>query len=294
MARERRSDKERFKYGMCLNEDGGCSKCKSKEIQQIPMRKDFVCAECGLELRECPPPPTKTPTKLIAIIAGAVAAVAALGTGGYFLFSNNEAAAPSSALAHSTLISSISADGWNVTPDDLAIVGEGDTIWFEALEGTDVRNGVTPSILLEDSAAVLEPASVIITEATAQTVVVKVGDESKQYVMAVKKAAKKETSDKPTTTNPDNTTTGKASYVSLKCGTYEGPMSGRTPDGIGGTIRVTRSYSIDLKNADHEYVEISPGDEIVDTKFTDGVLKQGLLKRSNGEQKFLTGISERL
>lgn len=39
-----------FRYGQCLND--GCSKCKSKEIQEIPARKDFVCQECGKELRE--------------------------------------------------------------------------------------------------------------------------------------------------------------------------------------------------------------------------------------------------
>lgn len=45
---------ERFKYGICLNEE--CEKCRTKEVQQIPMRRDFVCATCGKELRECPPP----------------------------------------------------------------------------------------------------------------------------------------------------------------------------------------------------------------------------------------------
>ena len=37
-----------FRYGQCLND--GCSKCKSKEIQEIPARKDFVCQECGKEI----------------------------------------------------------------------------------------------------------------------------------------------------------------------------------------------------------------------------------------------------
>lgn len=60
------NDRERFKYGICLNED--CSKSKSKEIQQISMRKDFVCAECGQELRECPPPKKANP-KFYIIIA---------------------------------------------------------------------------------------------------------------------------------------------------------------------------------------------------------------------------------
>ncbi len=52
MARKTRgSNSERFKYGICLNDE--CQKCKDKEVQQIPMRKEFVCSKCGKELREC-------------------------------------------------------------------------------------------------------------------------------------------------------------------------------------------------------------------------------------------------
>ena len=65
----RRSNNERNKYGICLNDE--CPKCKGKEVQQIPMRKEFVCAECGSELRECPPP-KKRNKKLIPIIAAVV------------------------------------------------------------------------------------------------------------------------------------------------------------------------------------------------------------------------------
>lgn len=54
MERKGRSEHLRYRYGICLND--GCSKCKSKEVQQIAARKEFVCAECGKPLRECPPP----------------------------------------------------------------------------------------------------------------------------------------------------------------------------------------------------------------------------------------------
>lgn len=80
MARQARSA-ERFKYGICLNDE--CPKCKSKEVQQIPLRKDLVCPECGKPLRECPPPPTG-PNKML--IGGIIAAIVIAGgaTGGYF------------------------------------------------------------------------------------------------------------------------------------------------------------------------------------------------------------------
>ena len=42
-------------------------------MQQIPMRKDLVCSECGKPLRECPPPKKKgVDSKLIGIIVAVV------------------------------------------------------------------------------------------------------------------------------------------------------------------------------------------------------------------------------
>ena len=81
-----REERVRFRYGICLNDN--CSKCKSKEVQEIPARKDLVCAECGKPLRECPPPKKGGNTKMIGIIA---AAVVVLGGGGaYFAMSGGD------------------------------------------------------------------------------------------------------------------------------------------------------------------------------------------------------------
>lgn len=82
-----RSERIRNRYGICLNDS--CSKCKGKEVQEIPARKDFVCAECGKPLRECPPPRSwwdKNGKKVIggvvvALLAGGGAAFALLGGG---------------------------------------------------------------------------------------------------------------------------------------------------------------------------------------------------------------------
>ena len=72
------------RYGLCLNDN--CSKCKSKEIQQINGRKDFVCEECGKLLRECPPPRTWWDKNGKTLLGGLIA-VAILGTGGFFVMS---------------------------------------------------------------------------------------------------------------------------------------------------------------------------------------------------------------
>lgn len=73
------NDRVRYRYGICLNDN--CEKCKSKEIQEIPARKDFVCQnpECGKPLRECPPPKRGGNMKLIGIIAGVVVLLAIIG-----------------------------------------------------------------------------------------------------------------------------------------------------------------------------------------------------------------------
>ena len=78
----------RYRYGICLNET--CSKAKSKEVQQIAARKEFVCEECGKPLRECPPPKkgNKTPIVVVTVVL-VVALIAA-----FFIFSGGESKQP--------------------------------------------------------------------------------------------------------------------------------------------------------------------------------------------------------
>lgn len=81
--RSNRSRRERLKYGLCLNEE--CEKCKTKEIQAIPMRKDFICPVCGKELRECPPPKKGGKGIIFAIIA----LLLLLGVASFIIFGGN-------------------------------------------------------------------------------------------------------------------------------------------------------------------------------------------------------------
>lgn len=66
-------DVGRFKYGVCLNDE--CPMCKSKQVQQIPMRKELVCAECGKPLRESAPPKSSSPMRWIVIAVAAVVVI---------------------------------------------------------------------------------------------------------------------------------------------------------------------------------------------------------------------------
>ena len=70
-----RNERLRNRYGICLNDS--CSKGKSKEVQEIPVRKDFVCAECGKPLRECCRPQTWWEKHGKKVIIGAVVALLA-------------------------------------------------------------------------------------------------------------------------------------------------------------------------------------------------------------------------
>lgn len=94
MATTRNNDRIRYRYGICLNDN--CEKCKSKEVQEIPARKEFVCQnpECGKPLRECPPPKKGGNSKLIAVIAGVVVVLAIIGGVLFFSGGSEEKAVP--------------------------------------------------------------------------------------------------------------------------------------------------------------------------------------------------------
>lgn len=86
MATPRNKEHLRYRYGRCLNDE--CENCKSKKVLEIPIRKEFICPDCGKELHECPPPKKKSNNMLIGIIA-AIAIVTIL-AGCFSLFSGSD------------------------------------------------------------------------------------------------------------------------------------------------------------------------------------------------------------
>ncbi len=246
MTASNRNTHLQFRYGQCLND--GCSKCKSKEVQEIPVRKDFVCQECGRELREVQRPRTWW-EKYGKTTSAAIAAVVVIGGGAaWFATSGSGSDKPTQEVA---------------APDSSAVATP-DTTATQPQEAPATEEK-TP-------------------EAAPQT---ETAPQVEAPAPAAKLAAKAPVPSKPAPAL-------QANGANLKCGKYEGPMAGGKPDGVGGTITVTRSYTIDLKDGSGNSVSISAGDRISNTKFKNGVLQQGQLIRSNGERKFLTGIAERL
>lgn len=73
MADRRNGDRMRYRYGRCLNDN--CEKGKSKEVIEVPTRKDFVCPECGKKLDECAPPKKKNNIPLYAGIGVVVVGI---------------------------------------------------------------------------------------------------------------------------------------------------------------------------------------------------------------------------
>lgn len=71
----------------------------------------------------------------------------------------------------------------------------------------------------------------------------------------------------------------------LGWGTYEGPMQGGKPHGMGGEIKVTKDFQIDMKNG--SFKNVSRGDKIVNCKFSGGKLVQGFIHHANGQQESL-------
>lgn len=227
-----RKEHLRFRYGICLND--GCQKCKSKEVQQIPSRKDFICEECQKPLRECPPPKTFWDKYGKLIIGGgvAVAALAALG----LAFGNRSEKSEE--------------------PDGVP----GDTIEKVVVENPEVN----------DSLAAAEAAAKALQDSIAKAA-------REDSIAKAKKDA-----DIPLPSEPRPETPVKpVASVKVPFGTYSGPANG-----LDGEIRVTRSYTLDLRNAAHESIELLPGDVITRTKFRNGELVSGYWQRGSEARAF--------
>lgn len=69
--------------------------------------------------------------------------------------------------------------------------------------------------------------------------------------------------------------------IQVPFGIYSGPANG-----LDGEIKVTRQYTLDLRNAAHETIELMPGDVITRTKFKDGELVGGFWHRGTESRSF--------
>ncbi len=212
-----RKEHLRYRYGICLNDT--CSKCKSKEVQQIASRKDFVCEECQKPLRECPPPRSFRDKYGKMIIGVSVALIAVL----VFLLWTN-----------------LPSCNREVTSDP---------------ETSPVETGGTDSTGVNTDQEPIDTAKKGIDTVAPP---LPPGPEPEPQPKPRQKAA-----------------------ITVPYGTYSGPA-----DGLGGEITVTRRYTLNLRNAAHESIELMPGDVITRTKFKNGELVSGYWQRGSEKRSF--------
>lgn len=136
----------------------------------------------------------------------------------------------------------------------------------------------------EEICSAISDEAIITLSQTGEVVALKPGQATITFTSDKSgKQAKVEVTVKPHNEEGGNTP-GK---VNLGYGIYNGPHQGAKAHGIGGEVRVTRSYSLDLKKSPAEYVQLNPGDKIVNTKFVNGQLKQGEIHFTSGERRWV-------
>lgn len=284
--------KIRFRYGLCLNDN--CQKCKDKEVQEISIRKELVCAECGKPLRECPPPPP--PKKKWLIIGGAAVVVLAAVGGGVALFGgSSDNSEDDTATADTIAIKLTKAElelpvgeerqlrisqsdianaatlTWSTTGDAISVTDEG-MVKAES-EGEAY---VVVSATATDGTTVYQSDSCLVTVVATDSI-----------PQPSTPGGKVKGPDTPPTDTGGNTpppSKPKSKSVFNGCATYDSDMQ---------TIYIKKTMTLDLHTADDETLTLHSGDQITNAKVQNGYLIQGVVV-SNGEKRLVTGLRNKL
>lgn len=258
-----------IKKGICKNFDN-CSLADNNEIQEVDST-EFKCQECGKDLHELENVkvmPGKS--KLPLIIAAAVVVLGGGGAGAYF-----------------GLNGSSKAEAVTITLDQ-------NEMKLKADENATLTVTTTPEkyakkvVWTSDNEAVATVESGIVrahdkgTANITATVQPKKGDAvSASCQVAVSKSGNN--GGGSTGGNGGGTQTGAKN---LGWANYSGPTQGGVPHGVGGSLKITQSYSIDLKDGRGSTLEVSAGETIENTKFENGRLRAGELHRADGTRKW--------
>lgn len=257
--------------GICKN-FGECDLADNKEVQEVD-KTNFVCEECGkpLYLIEGGPKPSgnigKGPNKtLIAIIAGAVLVVAAIGGGTYALMKPDpEPPVPTTlALNHTekTLkVGEVDTLTTTITPDGV----EATLIWKASKGGTlEVTDGIVKA--LKEGAGKIR-AQAIVGKDTLSAIcnyIVETTDTEKSL------PEKKELTTAPVVNDPKPTSPASGS-LRLSYGTYTGQIKNGYPNGQG---RLVYSRSRQISKYDNKNRMAQPGD-VVQGTFKNGFFTVG-------------------
>lgn len=289
MAREKGGP--HYVWGICTNldKDGNgnpCPNCKSKEKIKLSIRDEFVCPECGEPLTKIKGGDGPN-WKLIGKIIAAILVLVGLCIGIYFAFFNKSQPVVGEPPKPDTTVVNKEKDDKEIVDETKEIVDIKQLSIKDAKDFT-LAPGATKTLTYiaepkendeEPEWESSNPSVATVTEdgvvkAVAEgkaTITIKASSVSATVNVEVKKVEPKV----------------QSNNVNLGYGIYEGPTKNGKAHGIGGLIRFTRSYSIDLKKASGETVEVFSGDKLVNVKMDNNRIIQGLLKRTDGSQRWI-------
>lgn len=272
------------RYGVCENFDN-CSNAKSRKVIELDELDDFICPECHSELHEIKKEGGIKP-KLIIIIAALVVLLGGGGAAAYLLYFNQpkvkeiclnktkaEIELPEGFFSFLydtlTVTSNPKIDDakyvWSSSNEELASVTDG------VVDIKDGNGEVTIRVALADNPQIKDSCVYTITYQPSDSY-----DEESDL---------DETEEDGSVSKEELLNTpGK---VDLGYAIYDGPRKNGKPNGMGGTVTFKRAYSIDLKKAPAEYVNVYKGDKIVNAKFIDGRLVQGEIHFTDGTRRWI-------
>ena len=260
-----------FRYGLCLNTSGGCSKAKTKEVQKISVHKKLVCEECGKDLKECPPPVSWW-DKYGKLTIGSVAALAVIG-GGAAYFLSAPASIPESVVSEITAVTLGDVDPmiWVGTTDTLSVTptpadAKATYVWSSSNE----------------SVATVKDGIVKVVGEGETTITVKVQGEEDISASAKFYAENYEETDGQSgeeKVNKEGKTNLPSGKIDLGFATYEGDTKNGKPEGNGTMIFKTRHIIPGAKGD----VEAQPGEYVTGT-WRNGEVNVVTLYQKNGNK----------
>ena len=272
------------RYGVCENFDN-CSNAKSRKVIELDELDDFICHECHSELHEIKKEGGIKP-KLIIIIAALVVLLGGGGAAAYLLYFNQpkvkeiclnktKAEIELPEVFFSFLYDTLTVTSnpkiddakyvWSSSNEELASVTDG------VVAIKDGNGEVTIRVALADNPQIKDSCVYTITYQPSDSY-----DEESDL---------DETEEDGSVSKEELLNTpGK---VDLGYAIYDGPRKNGKPNGMGGTVTFKRAYSIDLKKAPAEYVNVYKGDKIVNAKFIDGRLVQGEIHFTDGTRRWI-------
>ena len=264
---------------------------------------EFVCAECGSELEPFKEEETKVTTggntggskgKLIGMTLAALVVLGGLGYGGYSIYDSNQKAKQEKLEAERA---AAEADAQRQEAE--AAAAEAERLKAEAekaLQGSEEERAAELARIKLRADSVLAANEKLLTD-KAKTLKKEAKEKIEGLVAELRTAVEAEDATKiyelesainAAWVGAEKATTG-GNVFSLGWGTYNGPVSGNK-SGMGGTITVNRTHTIDLKKASGETVTVNSGDKIANAKVENGQLRQGEIRFADGTRKFVSGL----